>query len=68
MVMAVTATSTGSAAGSIRSRSMTTDVSRIPLGRRCSGTQVQPRIYDRVEISSKAIGVDARHTVEHVSH
>jgi hypothetical protein len=66
--MAVTATSEGSVSGSIRSKSMTTDVSRTPLARRCSGTGVEPGIYDRVEISPKAIGVDARRTVEYVSH
>jgi hypothetical protein len=57
--MAVTATSEGSVSGSIRSKSMTTDV---------SGTGVEPGIYHRVEISPKAIGVDARRTVEYVSH
>ena len=68
MVIAVTATSTGSVTGSMCSRSMTTEVSRIPLAKRCSGMEVEPGICDRVEISPKPIGLDARRTVEHISH
>ena len=68
MVIAVTATSAGSVSGSIRSRSTTTDLSMMPLAGRCSGTEVEPRVCDRIEICPKPIGVDPRRPMEKVSH
>lgn len=67
-VIDVTAISRGNAPGSMSSRSMTTDVSRIPRARRCSGTRFDARIGDRVEVDSESFGVDHRRTVEQVGN
>jgi hypothetical protein len=65
MVIALIATSTGSCDGDNDSMSTTTDVSRSPRARRCSGTWVRILVCDRVEVSPEPVGVDVRCVAEH---
>ena len=68
IVNAVTATCFGSCPASICSRSMTTEVSRIPIGSCSSGTWIDALIGDVVEIIAELCGVDHRSIAEGVHH
>ena len=68
IVIAVTATSNGSVNGSIFSRSITTEVSSTPFGRRCSDTRAETRVGDSVEVAPQAVAVDAWRATEDVDY
>src|SRR5438477_3744399 len=59
MVTAETAIAAGREAGSIRSRSMTTDVSSRPGSRRASATGSRVLIDERVEVAAETPAVDS---------
>src|SRR5215207_5030323 len=65
MVMALIATSIGSCSRVTCSRSMTTDVSRIPRERRVSDTPVRCLVDGGVEVVSPLVRVDAGGVTEH---
>jgi hypothetical protein len=58
MVIAVTASSAGKRDGSIRSRSMTADVSRTARAMAASGTWLSILMSERIEVGAEAAGVD----------
>ena len=68
IVTAEMASSKGNCAGSTRSRSMSTDVSISPRGRRESATRSRILIDDRVEVLSESPGRYSRRSAESGQH
>src|SRR5437868_12246041 len=64
MVIALTADSMGSCSGSRCSRSMITDVSSRPRGRRGSATRFRVLRRDVVQVSAEPVAVDGRRVAE----
>ena len=65
MVSAVIPTSIGRCSEGMASRSMTTDVPRMPRARRASGTRLDVLIGHRVQVTAKSGGIHGRRSPKH---